>query len=316
MLLLLLSLLVLPLFSGSTVASSSSVTVGSRLRVQALSPTLLRFEPRGASGHFENRTTFFVACRDGFNGVRLRVVNQTQDQAWLTTHELLVHVASGGHADTVWSAEVFSTTSGDKIWSSPDLRGVNNTLWWPLPLETRAVAIKDYPRFHVPAWGAAPPPPGRTVTPPALAATNGYDFTNNVDGDTYVFLMADSLEDWYAARRQFLRLTGPTPLLPDWAFGTWYSYYRSPFGTEAQALAEIDHWRQDRLPIDVWGFDMNWRLMNARGVGGKAGHNYTYPDTKAYPGLADSTCTGPDSDVELMAAIHSRGLRSFFNDHP
>ena len=51
--------------------------------------------------------------------------------------------------------------------------------------------------------------------PPAAVATNGYDFSNSVDGDTYIFLLGDSLDGWYEARKDFLLLTGPTPLLPD-----------------------------------------------------------------------------------------------------
>jgi alpha-glucosidase (family GH31 glycosyl hydrolase) len=60
---------------------------------------------------------------------------------------------------------------------------------------------------------------------PALANTNGYDFRNDVMGDVYIFLLGATLDDWHHSRQEFLQLTGPTPQLPDFAFGTWFTYW-------------------------------------------------------------------------------------------
>ena len=43
--------------------------------------------------------------------------------------------------------------------------------------------------------GTAPVPAGTTVDP-ALVQTNGYDFRNNVAGDTYVFLLGADMEGY------------------------------------------------------------------------------------------------------------------------
>ena len=99
-----------------------------------------------------------------------------------------------------------------------------NLLHWPSPLAAQGYAFTDRPRFTVPPWGPTPIPPGANV-PPGTEGTNGYDFTNDVDGDTYVFLLGDSLESWWESRKEFLSLTGPTPLLPDVAYGIWYTWY-------------------------------------------------------------------------------------------
>ena len=53
---------------------------------------------------------------------------------------------------------------------------------------------------------------------PLLRNTNGYDFGNGVEGDTYVWLLGNNLADWHASRREFIELAGPTPLLPDYAY--------------------------------------------------------------------------------------------------
>lgn len=42
----------------------------------------------------------------------------------------------------------------------------------------------------------------------ALPDTSGYDFGNQVKGDIYIFLLGNSLEGWWKARAEFLRLTG------------------------------------------------------------------------------------------------------------
>jgi alpha-glucosidase (family GH31 glycosyl hydrolase) len=52
-----------------------------------------------------------------------------------------------------------------------------------------------------------------------------YDYRNNVYGDQYVFLLGASLDEWAAARRSFVAVFGATPLLPDFAFGTWFTWW-------------------------------------------------------------------------------------------
>ena len=52
-----------------------------------------------------------------------------------------------------------------------------------------------------------------------------------------------------AGRRAFSTLAGPTPVLPDWAFGVWYTYW-FPYN-QSFARAEIRNWTSHRLPLDV-----------------------------------------------------------------
>ena len=58
--------------------------------------------------------------------------------------------------------------------------------------------------------GTAPVPAGTTVDP-ALVQTNGYDFRNNVAGDTYVFLLGADMEG-YQVRVNLLYYTPTHPL--------------------------------------------------------------------------------------------------------
>eukprot|EP01046_Picozoa_sp_COSAG06_P086677 COSAG06_NODE_33248_length_493_cov_0.649746_1_plen_80_part_00 len=77
---------------------------------------------------------------------------------------------------------------------------------------------------------------------PALRATNGYDFSNNVDHDTYIFLLGEDLESWHASRREFIALAGATPLLPDYAFGTWFTWWH-PFSMD-DAMSNVTRWER------------------------------------------------------------------------
>ena len=63
--------------------------------------------------------------------------------------------------------------------------------------------------------------PSGVAVDPALNATHGYDFRNNVAGDTYVVLLGNDAAGYAAARSAIYTLMGPCPLLPDFAFGTW-----------------------------------------------------------------------------------------------
>jgi hypothetical protein len=77
-------------------------------------------------------------------------------------------MASGGtpvaHADRVSSAgqgvgisASVSTPDGTLLWSAADLSThVGQNLNWPAPTSASAYAIKDFPRFFVPAWAATP----------------------------------------------------------------------------------------------------------------------------------------------------------------
>lgn len=118
-------------------------------------------------------------------------------------------------------------TDGNVLWSSgPDLGLLSNNVIWPAPLTAAATSITDRPRFYVPPWAVTPIPKGQYVDP-ALIPTNGYDFRNDVSGDTYVFLLGSFLEDWYSSRQEFLTLTGHAPLLPDFILGTAFTYWYS-----------------------------------------------------------------------------------------
>jgi len=287
-------------------ASASTVT-WKNYRISALSASLVRIEPCGPKG-FEDRTTFNVIGRDAFAGIPISIINQSDSEAWLRTSSYLVHLFSN-------DIPVVTDTEGKVLWDSK----ASGSLHWPSPLENEAYAFADHPRFHVPEWGPTPIPEDAKI-PKELIATNGYDFSNDVDGDIYVFILGKSLENWWTSRGEFLQLTGPVPLLPDFAYGIWYTWWLQY--TEQRAKDEIGNWTAGNFPLDVWGLDMNWRFQGNDKPGSIASckshtnfdpscrdHFYNYPNTDLIPGLASEA-------PEWFTWLKEQGLKTYFNDHP
>jgi len=243
------------------------------------------------------------------------IYSPSSKQCWLMASAEGTHPAEdrncGGNlvpASALTGVSVKITTpSGDLLWSIDDLDNVNQNLNWPAPSQSKAYAIKDYPRFYVPPWAPMPAPPD---VDPALAKTSGYDFRNDQSGDTYVFLLGASLEDWHAARKDFIVLAGPTPIIPDFAFGTWFTWWHQY--TEAEAKGEVERWNTDKLPIDVWALDMNWREANTGHTARYQpymDHFYTYPNEELFPSFKDN-------QTDWFDYLKDKGLRTYFNDHP
>jgi hypothetical protein len=270
--------ILLALFTGAWAwaAPTASVELGP-LRVQALSPTLVRLEVKGAKG-FEDRPSFRAVVRD-----------------WPGTP--LQRSEEGG--------QVVLRSAGWSVWlptQARDLRGLRikdargRTLYaWdglactralPAPgARPRAWAVADSPRIIPPAWGATPAPPGAP-----LAATSGWDLGNDAP-DLYVFLPGG---DYGRLRADLLRLTGPTELPPLYLFGGFHSRY-FPY-TDRGVLGLIREYRERRFPLDVFMVDTDWRVSASFGYD---------ENLKLFPDMG-----------EFLDKAHQLGVRVGFNDHP
>ena len=90
-------------------------------------------------------------------------------------------------------------------------------------------------------------------------------------------------EDAAGAVRDFYALTGPTPMLPRWALGNWWSRYH-PY-SEEEYLALLDRFAAARLPFSVAVLDMDWHLTDVDPVHGSGWTGYTWdPDLFPDPG--------------------------------
>ncbi|MFI2753711.1 TIM-barrel domain-containing protein [Cellulomonas sp. P22] len=108
--------------------------------------------------------------------------------------------------------------------------------------------------------------------------------------------------DYQDALRDFFALAGPSPLLPRWALGNWWSRYHRYTADEYQAL--MDRFAAAGIPFSVAVLDMDWHLVDIDPSLGSGWTGYTWD-----PGLF------PDP-AAFLAALHARHLRVTLNVHP
>jgi hypothetical protein len=252
------------------------------VRIQLLSPSLLRVERKGPKG-FESRKTL-LAVERRWPGVKA-VVRKERGDTVIETARYRLRAPRG--AASVRDIEI-TDRAGAPLAS---LRRLPRRFDFPAPHEDgRSFVLVDQPRVIPPPWGATPPPDEYLRSQDPLKETSGWDLGNHAD-DVYVFVHDG---DHAALRREFLRLTGPIPLPPLFALGFWDSRYH-PY-TEKSALAVIDRYRREKIPLDVFVVDTDWR------VGGSGGYDI---ETKFFPDMP-----------RFLRACHRRNVKVMFNDHP
>ena len=105
------------------------------------------------------------------------------------------------------------------------------------------------------------------------------------------------------AVQDFYKLAGPTPLLPRFALGNWWSrYYRY---TQDEYLQLMDRFKREGIPFTTSVIDMDWHRVDD--VDPKYGSGWTgyswdkqlFPDHKAF-----------------LRDLHERGLKATLNVHP
>lgn len=250
--------------------------VAGNVRIQFLSPTLVRLEERGPKG-FESRLTFTIQKRPrpltDFH-------RRTEGSAEVFSRgEIEVRVPS--------PAGLTGTTVnvGGKVVFTYDGKPVPPA-FFPSPGNLpKAVPVSDYPRIIPAKWGAVLEP----ASSGTKSMTSGWDLGNQA-ADVYVFVPKDFL----GLRKDFLSLTGAIPLPPLYTFGFWQSRYHAY--TEQTALDTIDTFRKRDLPLDLFTVDTDWRMGASHGY---RVNEALFPDMKRF-----------------LREAHDRHVRIMFNDHP
>lgn len=266
--------------SGLAAAAYAAPTtfIEGNVRVQFLSPTLVRLELKGPKG-FEDRPTFTVVERD-WPGCKM-TTKTAPGMTILSTPNLVVYIPSGDTLEGIVVAD-----SKLKALFHYDGAKPPAASFFPAPSsKPTSYVVSDSPRLIPSLWGATPAPASNT----SFQETSGWD-TGNDAPDVYVFANTD----YKKMRSEFLRLTGPTELPPLFAFGfidsRWYRY------SEQTALASIDEYRKRHIPLDMFVCDTDWRVNGSDGY--QIATNY-FPDMPRF-----------------IQEAHDRHVRLMFNDHP
>lgn len=108
--------------------------------------------------------------------------------------------------------------------------------------------------------------------------------------------------DVRGALRDFFRLTGPSPILPRWSLGNWWSRYHRYSAAEYVAL--MDRFTTAGVPLAVAVLDMDWHLVDIDPALGSGWTGYTWdPELFADP-------------QAFLADLRDRHLHVTLNVHP
>ncbi|NOZ04113.1 MAG: DUF5110 domain-containing protein [FCB group bacterium] len=255
------------------------------VRVQVLSPTLVRIEQKGPNGLFEDRKTFHITGRTNWPGTYV-TSESIAGHVLIKTSDFTVKVPSDAQS---LDGIVITKPDGTELWAMPSADTdffSNNRVWIPHPnTPTEAWAFADAPRYVPAPWGYNVAPadsPDYDV--------NGWDLTNHAP-DVYVFLPGG---DGRKLRSEYLKLTGKSGLIPLYALGGWDSRYYAY--TQQEALDKIDTYRTKNIPLDVFVVDTDWR------IGASIGYDV---NTSLFPDMPG-----------FLTSAHNKHVRIMFNDHP
>ncbi len=265
---------------------------GSRYRITVLTDRLIRLE-YDESGRFEDRPTQTVASR---------VFPPAPYRLWRTERGIEIHT---GSLIVFYDEKPFSPTGlqienrsacagiyctwryGDKL--TENLGGTARTL----DEADGAVELEDGILSRLQGYSVLDDSRSWVltddgwITPRAEGVKDLYFFG-------YGFAYRDALKDYF-------RLSGPTPLLPRYALGNWWSRYHAY--SDQEYLALMDQFAENGIPLSVSVIDMDWHITDPQN-GGKGWTGYTwnkdlFPDP---PGF--------------LRNLHGRRLKTTLNLHP
>lgn len=254
--------------------------VAGNVRIQTISPTILRLEQRGPRG-FEDRATFTIVSRFGPGA---SIQERASDLSYSVSGYRIVLPPNGNLS----GVRVYSPNGKLAFQYDGKLPAAS---YLPSPGKVGTLyAVADSPRLVPPPWGATPASPIAPIDPD-LIQTSGWD-TRNDAPDIYLFLTPTS--DYRKLVSDYLSVLGKPPLPPLYTFGLWDSRYY-PY-RQQEALDTIDKYRSRGFPLDLFVVDTDWRVGASKGYA---------VNTKLFPDMA-----------AFIADAHRRDVRIMFNDHP
>lgn len=287
---------------------------GEHWRIGILTDSLIRLE-WSDDGVFEDHATQMVmnrdwdarprfthAVRDGRLIVDTPALRLTYDMQRFSKEGLSV-VVKGVHSSTrnTWNygEEQRNNLRGtartlDEVDGETDLGfGVISRDGWAVIDDSSSNVIVDADTVN-----DEPNPFGTWVAP--RDSQSGRVDQSNSSEDLYVFAYGHR---YIEAIADFYRLTGPTPLLPRFALGNWWSRYHRY--TEREYLDLIKGFEREGIPFTTAVIDMDWHLVDD--VDPKYGSGWT--------GYTWNRKFFPDPE-RFLAELHSHGLKTSPNVHP
>ena len=261
------------------VADPRAVVVGPTYRISVLTDGLVRLE-HSADGVFEDRASTFALHRDlpvpDFRVIETETHVEVRHRP--VPPRLRPPPVQHQRPERLGAAAASARTTrcGGTARSRPGLGGTARTLDLAdgaIPLEPGVVsrqgfAVLDDSRsmvFDDEGW----------VSPRDGSRT-----------DLYVFAYG---HDYRAAVQAFYAVSGPTPLLPRFALGNWWSRFHRYTADSYAAL--LDRFDAEGIPFSVAVIDMDWHVTDVDPALGSGWTGYTwnrslFPDPAAFLAVA------------------------------
>nr|WP_240188786.1 glycoside hydrolase family 31 protein [Nakamurella flavida] len=276
------------------VVDPAAVVRGETWRISVLTDGLLRLE-YAADGVFEDRASTFALNRDlpvpeftvvdGPTHLEIRTARAhlTYDRGPFSTSGLSVQVRGNvSNYHSVWRFGEIAHDDANLGGTARTLDNVDGAVALePGVLSRNGYAVLDDSRSLLltdDGW----------VTPRDGSRTDLYVFTHGRDFD-------EALRDFHA-------VSGPTPVLPRFALGNWWSRYHRYTADSYRAL--IERFAAEGVPFSVSVIDMDWHLVDVEEKYGSGWTGYTW-----------NRDLFPDPDA-FLTWLHEHGLRVTLNVHP
>jgi len=273
------------------VADPSAVVTGPHYRITVLTTGLVRIE-HSPDGGFEDRASTFALNRE-LPVPEFRVVETDTHVEVMTDRFHLVYDRGPLTTSGLSVAVLGGVSAYHSVWRyGQDATGLGGT--------ARTLDMAD---------GAIPLEPGVVSREGFAVLDDSRSMVFGDDGwvaprdgsrtDLYVFAYG---HDHRAALQAFYAVSGPTPVLPRFALGNWWSRYHRYTSESYGAL--LDRFADEEIPFSVAVIDMDWHLTDIDPALGSGWTGYTWNRTLF-----------PDPEA-FLASLHERGLRVTLNVHP
>ncbi len=281
-------------------ADPAATVLGDRYRITVLADGLLRLE-YSDDGVFEDRASAFALFRD-LPVPRFRVVDGPQhleiitdrvhliyDRGPFTTSGMSIQIRGNiSSYHSVWRYGADAGAIGSRL-GDTNLGGTARTLDnadGAVPLEPGVLS----------RWGYAVLDDSRT---PVLDDEGWVAPRDGRRTDLYFFGYGRHYRD---SVRALYAVSGPTPLLPRFALGNWWSRYHRYTADEYRGL--LERFAAEGIPFSVAVLDMDWHVID---VDPRHGSGWT--------GYSWNRELFPDPE-QFLAWLHEHGLRVTLNVHP
>jgi len=302
------------------VADPNAEVIAGHARFTVLTPQLIRME-WSADGKFEDHASLVFLNR------KLPVphfeTNRAGEAVTLSTAAVNLHYAPAEAGDGRFTADDLSVTfmlNGKQVTWRPGMPDTGN--------------LQGTTRTLDGALG------GKTKEPmdPGLISRDGWALVDDsarplFDSTDFRFLHGESSpwpwvmerpagerQDWYLfayghdykqALADFIKVAGPIPLPPRFAFGAWWSRYWAYADQELDEL--VRGFREDDVPLDVLVIDMEWH--KTFGLSWFSPEKDQSGHTKGWTGYSWNRLLFPYPQPFLQN-LHKEGLRVTLNLHP